>query len=308
MDTNGNVKTMKKEFCLISAIAFSLAGCATSDLPELPSVIAQPQSVSQGELRELPRLPEARQPSVPSQVTELPQLPATPQVADLPPAPELPQPADIAETTQSTPATNSSTLTQLPQVEILTETTEQSEVIAEADETATELPQAPEVTQAPATAAPTPTQTTSDDTRIDIEFAYNEQKPPSSNSIPLELIADDLVSVLAYIPNIDPTRSSIRISTPGSEFDNLVKASMQRLGYSFNKGSSRDRRQHLTTTFSETRRDLQRSELTAIMAIDGTLIKRIYVMQNNTVTGATQYNIHGIDEQLVLPSDQIKVL
>jgi len=109
---------------------------------------------------------------------------------------------------------------------------------------------------------------------VNTRVTPGESEPGIDNDIPLDDIANDLVKALSFIPSMQPSLVSIRTSTPGSEFDNIVKNSMQLNGYSFDRGVNRSSRKHLTTSFVAKMVDNSSTELTAIVAINSILIKR----------------------------------
>ena len=201
-------------------------------------------------------------------------------------------------------------VTELPSKPDLSQVTEQvaaatsdlSPPVVTPTVTLTEVPAEPVATETPAAEAP------AENNLSNIEVTYEQPEPDKNADSPLDFIANDLVKALSFIPSLEPSLTSIRISSPGSEFDKLVKNSMEQLGYSFKRNRKQTPRQHLTTSFRETKRELQLSELTAIIAIDGTLIRRTYLIRDGDIEPATLYSIYGLDPQRVVSSDQINVL
>ena len=307
-------KTTYVTCTLVSALPFILLACSTnSNLPELPQV---PIDAEFPEIATLPQLPDpARAPDLP-QAAELPQINEVPQSTDLAQAtdllqsPELPQETALPQLPELADQTDfqQPELSQsgaVPEVEIL------GVDIQPASQA--ELPPVPDASQDIASLTPAenalPAEETLEDNGTRPNTLISTDGPPdSSMSLPLQLVADDLAKGLSFIPSMDPSLVSIRISTPGSEFDNKVKSSMESVGYNFAFGHKSDERQHLTTAFVATKEDQQLRSLLAIMAINGTLIKRTYQIQDNTIEPLTSYIFHGISPVRVVSNDLVEVL
>ena len=127
-------------------------------------------------------------------------------------------------------------------------------------------------------------------------------------SQPLEIIAKDLVSALSYISGMDPRLATIRTPAAGSDFDELVKTSMQENGYTFDDRFDRASSEQLNTAYLITDRGNNISELTGIISINSVFVKRTYSVSNGTIEPKTSYMIRGISPQLVQAADNIRVL
>ena len=128
------------------------------------------------------------------------------------------------------------------------------------------------------------------------------------NNAPLEIIANDLVSALSYISGMDPKLATIRTPAAGSDFDELVKVSMQNNGYTFDDRFDRASGEQLNTAYLKTDRSVDTSELTGIISINSVFVKRTYILSNGTITPKTSYVIRGINPQLVQAHDNVLVL
>ena len=331
-------KTPHATGILVSALPAIMLGCATtSNLPELPQV---PIDAEFPEITALPQLPDPSRVTELPQATELPQVTEIPQATELPVTSELPQASELSQVTELSQAptlpqaTALSQATEFPQVTELSQATELSQVPEPAEQTdfqqveLSQLAAAPqveitsvkEVSQPELQPVPDASQdiaslTPAENALPALETTAGNATLPdtfrsidSSNNLPLELVANDLAKGLSFIPSMDPSLVSIRISTPGSEFDNVVKNSMERIGYNFAFGHKPDERQHLTTAFLETKQEQQGRSLLAIMAINGTLIKRTYQIQDNTIQPLTSYIFHGISPVSVVSNDLVEVL
>lgn len=143
---------------------------------------------------------------------------------------------------------------------------------------------------------------------LNSDVTYEEQLIDIRSNFPLDLIANDLVNALSFITGMGPEETSIYAPTSGSVFDNLVITSMQQQGYSFDGRRSRTSSRQLTTSFLETNRETQPSEITAIMAINRVLIRRTYLVQTDSVEPKGSYTIRGIKPGLVDSNEQVRTL
>ena len=146
------------------------------------------------------------------------------------------------------------------------------------------------------TATPTPTPTPTPKRVAD-----------SETELPLEFIAKDLVQALSFISGVNPSVTSIRTAPSGSLFDDLVKKSMQQLGYRFDDPLGGPGSQQLTTSYLERNKELQTSELIAIMALDGVMIRRTYIIKGDSAEPRTAYIIRDVESEAVDLNDQIRL-
>ena len=130
----------------------------------------------------------------------------------------------------------------------------------------------------------------------------------NDSQLPLEFVAKDLVKALSFISGMSPELTSIVTASSGSEFNNLVKESMLQQGYRFDNKRLQSGSRQLTTSYLEINRELQPSELTAIMAINSVLIKRTYEIQNDSIEPKSAYFIRGINPELVDSNEQVRML
>ena len=147
------------------------------------------------------------------------------------------------------------------------------------------------------TATPTPTPTPTPTERV----------ADSESELPLEFIAKDLVQALSFISGVNPSVTSIRTAPSGSLFDDLVKKSMQQLGYRFDDPLGGPGSQQLTTSYLERNKELQTSELIAIMALDGVMIRRTYIIKGDSAEPRTAYIIRDVESEAVDLNDQIRL-
>lgn len=128
---------------------------------------------------------------------------------------------------------------------------------------------------------------------------YAKKQGDNSTDPGLEFIANDLVKALTFIAGMEPEFMAIATSASASLFDKHVKNSMVEQGYRFSDRAFQSGVQLLTTSYTKSKTERQPENLTAIMAINGVLIKRTYLIRNNSVEPDSAYIIRGVSSEFI---------
>lgn len=124
-------------------------------------------------------------------------------------------------------------------------------------------------------------------------------------SQPLALVAIDLVSALAQIPEMDTGAKFIRMPPARSDFDRAVSNALRAKGYRVNSSSTRRGSDVMTTTVVPNNQKSSGIEFTYIIAINKIFLRRTYSVVDSVVAPNSSLFVRGADPELIRLDDEL---